>query len=280
MLSLLRRIRTWVARNGYDYVDRSYRLLNSGPWIRKYPLVVPQPPFDDITGVLLTYHRARQCRKVVTEFMKCGMQSIVLANDGSSKPAWANDSVTWLQSSRNLGLDCRFVAAQLAQTKYVLTTGDDLLIPVDTIKSLAQEAEKKEGLIALFGRSPSSDNEYSVEQESDPEIVLAGGCLYQTSLLPLFFEARASNAFRKARLEVAALKGTHRENGEDILFSYAVKRKLGRAGYVFNFSSVQLGRGKRALYHSADHHLARTIMLRAGQEYTRDVDFLKTSNKF
>lgn len=265
--SLLARFRSTSAKHFYDSMELVFRILSSGRWIKKHPLVIPEPPFDDITGVLLTYYRSRQCRQVVKEFMNCGMQTIVLANDGSPKPGWANDSVTWLQSSKNLGLDCRFVVSQLARTKYVIGTDDDLLIPRETIKRLALEAESKEGLVGLFGRNPTQHREYNADQTFDAEMVLSGGCLFRTELLPLFFEAKTSEIFRKARREVATLKKTHCENGEDLLFSYAVKRRFGRAGFVFNLPSIQLRRGHKALYGSADHMLARTIMLRAGQEY-------------
>jgi len=227
-----------------------------------------------VTVVLLNWNRVENLtRRIIPLYMAMDLVAEILVvnnNPADKGKICSGDKVQVIEATRDLGLDSRFAAALMARTEAVLIQDDDLALPRHTLAALYQAwLADGERLHGCFGRRPTEENRYAYladQVNAFVPIVLTRVLLTGRALVALFFSAREHRAIKSARAEHARF-GTNPENGEDIVFSYAVARRYGKKHRIHALDVMELPTGSETLSKELrpfwEH---RTEIMRAAQQ--------------
>lgn len=227
-----------------------------------------------VTVVLLHWNRLENLtRRIIPLYMAMDLvaEILVVNNNAADRgKICSGDKVQVIEATRDLGLDSRFAAALMAKTEAVLIQDDDLALPRQSMEALYQAwLADGERLHGCFGRVPTAENRYAYlmdQVNAFVPIVLTRVLLAGRALVPLFFSAREHRAIKSARAGYAKF-GTNPENGEDIIFSYAVARRFGKEHRIHQLDVMELPTGAGALSKDLGSFWAhRTEIMRAAQQ--------------
>jgi hypothetical protein len=135
------------------------------------------------------------------------------------------DKVRVFEAGRDLGLDARFSVAFFAKTPLVFIQDDDLMISESAMNILLDASLRDYKIHGVFGRRPKEGNQYADfvdRQNSGVEMVITRALACKRASVASFFTLRETGPVLEARARHKEFS-TNPENGEDIIFSYALR---------------------------------------------------------
>lgn len=175
------------------------------------------------TVVMMSWRRPDNVKRILASLSRIGAVAEVIV--------WNNNTEVWLESDRpivrivnsnsDLGLYTRFAAAALARTDSVLFQDDDLLLPESTLKTLLSAWEgQPTKLHGIFGRRPNATGQYAdlLTGDRSAPIVLTRAVVTARAHIPEALQL----AYSLDSLQTASRPYG---NGEDIILSYAARRR-------------------------------------------------------
>jgi hypothetical protein len=152
---------------------------------------------------------------------------IFIVNNNCSDPGGivAGGKVRIFDIGRDLGLDARFSVAHFAKTPLVFIQDDDLLVPPRAMDVLLDASLEDNRIHGIFGRRPTADNKYATfvdAENAEVGMVITRALACRRTAIAPFFSLRETEPIIQARARHKEF-ATHPENGEDIIFSYALR---------------------------------------------------------
>lgn len=199
---------------------------------------------------------------------------VVNNNCSDSGLIMASEKVRVFDIGRDHGLDARFAVAYFARTPLLFVQDDDLVVSPEAMDRVLDASLADERIHGFFGRRPTHENRYALyldRQVADAEVVLTRALACRRRAVDPFFALREAEPVMRARGRHGEY-GTNPENGEDIIFSYALRAaNEGRLHEVH--AAPEEGIEELPQYGVAQHanrrfHDHRTEILRACQEAT------------
>ncbi len=217
-----------------------------------------------ITGVILNWKRPLNVERILHGWRTGGLVAEAIVWNNNPGAPFRHDWAKVVNAGRDLGLYTRFAAACLAQYECVLIQDDDLELPADSLRQLhAAWQRDPEILHGVFGRAPQPDGSYALKLAGDAEvpIVLTRVLLTARRYAAQFFEAaRAFDGIQR--------DGSPAGNGEDILFSYVVRRESGSLHRIHRVPVHELPAPHSIHIRDRNAHVThRTRLLRACESW-------------
>ena len=217
-----------------------------------------------VSAVVLGWKRPENVQLIVDGWRSSGLVDQAIVWNNNPEITFTHDWATVVNASSDLGLYTRFAALALAEHPTVIVQDDDLQLPPSTITSLLEAWELQPRILhGLFGRGPRPDGTYARDLEGDQvaPILLTRALVTQRRHAARFFHA----APHFAHLQAGSVP---QGNGEDIIFSYAVRRWSGRLHRVHALAREELP-APDAIHHRdwAAHVAHRTRLMHAGEEW-------------
>jgi hypothetical protein len=157
-------------------------------------------------------------------------------NNQSPRPFTPSPGVLLINASRDVGLNSRWFAASAAEHECVLIQDDDILLPPATIEALYEAWQAEPEIIhGIFGRQPEGDGSYKYGNAPAGEcpIVLTRALLVsRTHICRMLLHLPEFADIQR--------QGVPHGNGEDIIFSYVVRRYSGRMNRVHSLPVNEL----------------------------------------
>jgi hypothetical protein len=217
-----------------------------------------------ITGVILNWKRPLNVERILHGWRVGGLVAEAIVWNNNPDAPFRHDWAKVVNAGQDLGLYTRFAAACLAQHACVLIQDDDLELPTDSLRQLyAAWQRDPEVLHGIFGRGPKPDGSYAQNLLGDMEvpIVLTRMLLASRHYAAQFFEVAPT--FDRIQRD-----GSPIGNGEDILFSYVVRRESGSLNRVHRIPVHELPAPHSIHIRYRNAHVAhRTRLMRACEEW-------------
>ncbi|MCA9188937.1 MAG: hypothetical protein KDA99_25110 [Planctomycetales bacterium] len=221
-----------------------------------------------ITGVVLNWTRPENVRQIVSSWESTGLVSEALVwNNNPQVVLKEMRRATIVNVNQDRGLYTRFAAMCLASNDCVLIQDDDLEIPKVALEKLyAAYRADPEILHGVFGRAPKKDGSYArtVCGDAEAPIVLTRVLLAQRMYASRFFAVAA-------KFQPVQCQAQPSGNGEDIIFSYAVRERTRRLHRVHAVSIRELP-ARDAIHRRnwQNHVFHRTRLLRACEAWLKE----------
>lgn len=189
-----------------------------------------------VSAVVLSWRRPDNVRRIVDGWRADGLVDEAIVWNNNPDAPFTHDWATVVNSSSDLGLYTRFAAVALARHPAVLVQDDDLLLPSATLAGLLEAWSAQPRILhGLFGRGARPDGSYgrAIRGDATAPIVLTRALVTHQRHAARFFHAAPHFA------DVQATSSPY-GNGEDIIFSYAVRRWSGRRHRVHDLPCEEL----------------------------------------
>jgi hypothetical protein len=219
-----------------------------------------------ITGVMLSWKRPDNVQKILDGWAKDPLidEAIIWNNNPDivlPQHPWAKI----INAQQDLGLYTRFLAAQLASNDCILIHDDDLYLPPESVAHLyAAWQEEPNCLHGRYGRKPTRNNGYAIAIEKDGRapIMLTRAVMTHKQWPPLFFLVAP-------QFEELQRAGKPYGNGEDIIFSYAIRQQNGNKLHYVHKVPVQKLPAPYGIHHvQQQNHVAhRSRVVRACEKW-------------
>lgn len=205
----------------------------------------PSSPLPAVSAVVLNWARPRNVDRIIRSWAAGGIvrDAIVWNNRGES-PYWPHPpapeapgfSLRVINASADCGLYSRFAAGLLARHDCVLIQDDDIELPPATLAALVR-AHVADPLVlhGIFGRAPRRDGSYARAVRGDAEVpvVLTRALVTDRSNFAEFF--RYAPIFDGIQRDSSPAG-----NGEDIIFSYVARNRLGQPNRIYSLPKIEL----------------------------------------
>ena len=198
--------------------------------------------------------------RIVSALRLSGLVSEVIVWNNNPEAPFCHDEAKIVNASHDLGLYTRFAAACLAENEAVLIQDDDLELPVESLRRLYEAWLAEPDIIhGILGRKPKSDGSYAkgIRGDAESPIVLT---------LALIAHRRYAAEFFQVAPHFSEIQrhGQPAGNGEDIIFSYVVRRQSGRMNRTHSVPIIKLPAPHAIHRRDRTAHIAhRTRLLRA-----------------
>ena len=217
-----------------------------------------------VSAVVLNWKRPANVHLILDSWRASGLidQAIVWNNNPDTD--FRHDWATVVNASPDLGLYTRFAAVALAAHPTVLVQDDDVHLPSSTISALLDAWTAQPRILhGLFGRGPRNDGSYARDLEGDQPapIILTRALVTQRRHAARFFHAAPL-------FEHLQTGSTPQGNGEDIIFSYAVRHWTRRLHRVHALAREELPAADAIHQRDWGAHVAhRTRLMQAGEAW-------------
>ncbi|NQU20967.1 MAG: hypothetical protein HQ567_06755 [Candidatus Nealsonbacteria bacterium] len=221
------------------------------------------------SAVLLNWKRPQNVERIVTGLNASDLVDEIIVFDNN--PACELPPLvdcTLIQADRDLGLYTRFTAGCLARNEAVLWQDDDLLLPPETLRGLLDAWSTEPDILhGIFGRAPKPDGSYArtLTGPSEAPVVLTRVLVGHRRYCAEFF--RYAGHFAEIQRDSRPFG-----NGEDIIFSYVVRRSAGRLHRLHRLPVCELPAPHAIHGRERNHYTHRNRLLRACEAWLKEND--------
>lgn len=210
-----------------------------------------------ISAVVLNWKRPCNVKRIIEGWRQCSLiDDMIVWNNNPAEP-FSSNYARVINCNQPFSLYARFAAASLAYNDCVLIQDDDLLLPERSVIALHNYWKSDPDVLhGIFGRKPKPNGTYAsnIVGESEAPILITRAVMTKRVYASHFF-------IEAAKLEDIQDKSQPKGNGEDIIFSYAIRRHTDRLQQVHRIQVQELP-CPHAINKMQNHYAHRTLVMK------------------
>ncbi|MEP0369352.1 MAG: hypothetical protein ABJN36_02335 [Cyclobacteriaceae bacterium] len=221
---------------------------------------------EGTTLILSSFAREDNIKQLVDSYSRYSVfNEIIIWHNGQNKLEIPNKPPeTKIINSDDLGLSSRYAAGLLACNDTVFFHDDDLILPEESFVELINEKNNNpDRTYCIQGKVPHSDNTYgkavkpAIGERRPCDIHLNKVICVSRKLIPSYF-----NMWYDTGLDLDPKGG----GGEDIVFSYAVRKLTGQKPLVVGVKFKNLDGSAAISSRYGNQHVNRTQVMKVCQQ--------------